>query len=113
MAALIKGIPVTLYQRAQTGTDAFGAPTYTETPVTVENVLAAPVAAEAVVNGQQLSGRRLVYELCIPKVDSHSWEGCRVEFFGQTFRAFGPVTEYIDAMTPLDWNRKVKVERYE
>ena len=113
MAALIKGIQVTLYQRTQTGTDAFGAPTYTETPVTVENVMATPVAADAVVNGQQLSGRRLVYELCIPKVDSHSWESCRVEFFGQTFRAFGPVTEYIDAMTPLDWNRKVKVERYE
>ena len=47
--ALIEGIPVILYERTQTGEDAFHAPVYTETPVTVENVLITPVDNAAVV----------------------------------------------------------------
>ena len=35
-----------------------------------------------------------------------------VEFFGQRFRTYGDVTEGIEAMIPLQWNKKVKVERY-
>lgn len=113
MAALIKGVPVTLYERTQVGTDAFGAPEYAETPVRIENVLAAPASAEAIVNDLQLYGKRAAYELCLPKGDAHEWSGCRVDFFGQHWRVFGPVVGYIDALVPLDWNRKVKVERYE
>ncbi len=36
-----------------------------------------------------------------------------VEFFGRKFRTYGAVTEGIEALIPLSWNRKVKVERYE
>ena len=103
--ALIKGIPVILYERTQTGEDAFHAPVYTETPVTVENVLITPVDNAAVVTDLQLTGRRVAYELCIPKGDAHRWEGCTVGFFG--------VTQYIEALVPLDWNKKVQVERIE
>lgn len=112
MAAFLHGIPVTLYERTQTGTDAFNAPIYSETPVTVENVLVSPVSAEAVVGELQLYGKRAVYELCLPKGDAHDWEDCRVDFFGQRFRVFGPAQELIESLTPLDWNKKVKVERY-
>ena len=110
---LIKGIPVTLYERVQTGTDPFGAPIFQEKAVVVENVLVTPAAAEDIVNDLQLYGKRAAYELCIPKGDAHSWEDCQVDFFGQRFRVFGPVTEYIEAMVPLAWNKKAKVERYE
>ena len=78
MAALIKGIPVTLYERTKTGEDAFHEPVYAETPVTVENVLITPVDSAASPTELQLSGRHLVYELCIPKADTHKWEGCGV-----------------------------------
>ena len=37
--ANIKGIEVTLWTKVQTGTDAFNQAIYTETPVTVSNVL--------------------------------------------------------------------------
>ena len=67
MAALIKGIPVTLYERTKTGEDAFHEPIYTEIPVIVENVLITPVDSAASPTELQLSGRHLVYELCIPK----------------------------------------------
>lgn len=112
MASLIKGIPVVLYERTQTGRDNLGDPVYGETPVTVENVLVCPAAADAIVSELQLNGHRLAYELCLPKGDGHTWEGCRVDFFGQQFRVYAPPTEYIEALIPLDWNRKVKVERY-
>ena len=112
MAALIRGITVTLYERMKTGDDAFGAPVYTEIPVQVENVLVTPTSTADVVNDLQLYGKRAEYERCLPKGDAHIWDGCRVDFFGQSWRVFGPPVEYIEAMVPLDWNRKVKVEQY-
>lgn len=113
MAALIKGIPVTLYERTKTGEDAFHEPVYAETSVTVENVLITPVDSAASPTELQLSGRHLVYELCIPKADTHKWEGCAVAFFGKTFRTCGGAVQGIEAMIPLRWNKKVQVERYE
>ena len=110
---MIKGIPVTLYERSPAGFDAFGAPLYAESPVTVGNVLVCPVAQEDIADGAGLDGRRAEYYLCLPKGDAHAWEGCRVDFFGQSWRVFDPPLEYIEAMVPLDWNRKVRVERYE
>ena len=110
---MIRGITVTLHRREQTGTDAFGAAVYTEIEEAVENVLVTPTAAEEMASELQLYGKRSVYTLCIPKGDSHEWENRRISFFGKDFRAIGPVTEYIEAMTPLLWNKKVKVERIE
>lgn len=110
--ALLNGIPVTLYDRLQTGSDAFNAPIYTETPVAVKNVLPCPVTTEDVTEGLQMYGKRAVYELCIPKEDSHSWEDRTVEFYGQKWRTFGTVLEWLENLTPGPWNRKVKVERY-
>ena len=75
MATFLHGIPVTLYERTRTGADAFNAPVYSETPVTVENVLVSPVSAEAIVSDLQLYGKRAVYELCLPKGDTHDWAG--------------------------------------
>lgn len=112
MATFLRGIPVVLHSRVQTGLDAFNAPVYTETPVTVENVLVTPVSADAVIGDLQLYGKRSVYELCLPKGDTNDWTDCRVDFFGQSFRVFGPVQEYIAGLVPLDWDKKVKVERY-
>ena len=113
MAGLIKGVTVTLYERIQAGTDAFGAPVYIDSPTQVENVLVTPTAATDVVNDLQLYGKHGEYELCLPKEDGHIWDGCRVDFFGKSFRVFGPAVEYIEALAPLGWNKKVKVERYE
>lgn len=111
--AMIKGTAVTLYEATQTGVDAFHAPVFSETPVVVENVLISPVSAEDVLDSIQMYGKRAVYELSIPKTDTHDWADRTVEFYGQKWRAFGLVLEYMAENTPLDWNRKVKVERYE
>lgn len=110
---MIRGITITLYEKEETGRDAFGAPVFSQTPVQVDNVLVGEPSGEEQVNELQLYGRRLAYTLAIPKGDTHSWENVTVEFFGQKFRTYGAVTQGIEALIPLCWNKKVKVERYE
>lgn len=108
----MRGITVTLYERTQTGTNAFNAPVYTETATPVENVLVAPVSDEERATELSLTGRRAVYQLGIPKGDAHNWQaGTRVGFFGETWRIIGEPTQGIDALIPLDWNKKVRVGR--
>ena len=112
MASLIKGTTILLYERTQTGVDAFNCPVYTENPVEVKNVLICPANTEDVVGDTQLYGKHAVYELCIPKDDAHVWEDCTVEFYGEKWRTFGIPQQWISENLSLDWNLKVKVERY-
>lgn len=112
MGSLIKGITVRLYERTQTGVDAFNNPVYSESPVDVKNVLVSPAELQEITDELQLSGKRLVYTLCIPKQDNHNWQDRTVEFFGQKWRTFGFPKQWIPDMVPMDWNLKVKVERY-
>ena len=82
----IKGIPVKLSVRTQTGVDGFNRPIYETSQEVVENVLVGEPSAEDVVNEINLSGKRIAYVLA---------------------------TQGIDDNIPLEWNKKVKVERYE
>ena len=109
---LIRGTKITLLDRVKTGVDAFNATVYMETPVEVENILICPASTEAVAEGLQMYGKHAVYELHIPKADSHAWEDRVVEFYGQKWRTFGKVLTWMNHLAPGPWNRKVKVERY-
>lgn len=109
---MLKGIDIILYEKTKTGEDAFHAPIYTETPVTVHNVLVGEPATEDIVNDLQLYGRRLAYTLALPKGDANDWHNVTVEFFGQKFRTYGDVVQGIEHLIPLCWNKKVKVEKY-
>lgn len=109
----IKGIPVKLSVRTQTGVDDFNRPTYEVSQEVVENVLVGEPSAEDVVNELNLSGKRIAYVLAIPKGDTHTWENAEVEFWGMTFKTVGIPTQGIDDNIPLKWNKKVKVKRYE
>lgn len=112
MASLIKGITVTLFEKTKTGEDVLGASIYEETPVAVENVLISPVSSEDLTGEDQLDGKKEVCEISIPKKNANAWENCRVEFRGQKWRTFGFVQQLMTENVPLDWDRKVKAERY-
>ncbi len=112
MESMIKGVQVILYEPLETGKDAFQQPVYTEVAVTVENVLITPAGDADPVSETQLHGKHIVYELSIPKVDAHTWEDRTVEFFGQKWRTIGFVTQFPSYLVPLDWDRKIKVERF-
>ena len=108
----MRGISITLYTTTQTGTDEFNRPVFTETPVTVENVLIGEPSTDDVVAEINMTGKRLAYTLAIPKGDTNDWTDKTVEFFGEKFKTIGEPTQGIDHLIPLSWNKKVKVERY-
>lgn len=109
---MIKGITITLFQRKETGQDGFHRPIYEEVAEPVENVLVAPASEQEVLDTLNLTGRKAIYTLAIPKGDTHNWENREVEFFGQRWKTVGMPISGIDAMIPLQWNTKVRVERY-
>lgn len=110
----MNGITVTLYDRTETSTDALNHPIYTETVVLVDNVLVAPMSDEEVLQTYTLTGRKAVYQMGIPKGDTHDWSaGKKVSFFGENWRIIGLPQEGIENLIPLSWNKKVRVERYE
>lgn len=110
---MIKGIDVTLINKIQTGVDEFNHPVYEESKVVVSNVLVSPTESTDVIDQMNLTGKKAVYTLGIPKGDTHVWEDQDVEFFGERFHVFTPQTKGIEGMIPLQWNSKVMVEKYE
>ena len=110
---MIKGITVILVDKISDGVDPFGTPIYRDAEIPVDNVLVTPSTTDDMVNQLNLTGKKAVYTLAIPKDDEHDWEDKEVRFFGQTWRTFGFVTQGIENLIPLDWNKKVMVERYE
>lgn len=113
MASLLKGISVDLITLSETGRDAFNRPITTETRTTVDNVLVAPLSqsGEEIISELALSAKKVKYQLAIPKGDTNTWEDAEVEFFGARWKTIGFSTIGIESMIPLDWNRKVLVER--
>lgn len=106
----LKGIKVTLIDITDGTDDDFGIPAEVEERIDVDNVLVCPASDQERTEINDLYGKIALYTLCIPKGDSHDWENKYVEFFGQRWRTIGQTLEYIDALIPLDWNKKVRVE---
>lgn len=110
--AKLKGITIILVDKVEIGRDPFDKPIYEDKDIEVENVLIQPTSTDDVVNQLNLTGKKAVYTLAIPKGDSHDWENKEVKFFGKRWRTVGFPTEGIEDLIPLDWNKKVMVERY-
>lgn len=109
----IKGITVILYEMKEVGKDGFNRPIYEEVEVNIDNVLVAPSSSDDIITSTDLAGKKAVYTLAIPKGDTHTWENKKVKFFDQMWHVFGFALQGIDENIPLDWNKKVMVERYE
>lgn len=109
----IRGIQITLINKKPVGKNPFGEVIYEDIEIPVENVLVAPTTNEDVISAMDLYGKRAAYTLGIPKGDTHDWEDAEVRFFGARWRTFGISTVGIDHLIPLEWNRKVLVERYD
>ena len=111
--AFLQGMTVTLYDRVQTGVDGLNRPVYDQVPVQVDNVLAYPLGTGDITADTDLSGKHIRYALCIPKEDDHAWHGTDVEFFGERWHTVGVPEIWLPDLTPLGWNKRVTVERYE
>lgn len=111
--SMIKGIDIILHVKASSGTDGFNRPVYTETSVTIKDVLVTPAGSSDSVTDVNMSGKTAAYDLHIPKGDSHVWENTTVEFFGKRWRTVGYPQKYIGRLLPLAWDRVIRVERHE
>ena len=109
---MLKGITIQLQIKKKTGSDGFGRPVYDIEYVDVENVLVAPASSTDLVTTTDLTGKKAVYTLAIPKGDTHDWNDCVVCFFGKTWKSFGYPIEGIEALIPGEWNKKVMVALY-
>lgn len=109
-ASALHGITITLYTESETYVDAFNRPHIVEEPVEVANVLVGSPTSEEVLDTLNLTGRRVVYILGIPKGDTNDWTDKKVSFFGQTFKTIGSPIQGIDTLIPMEWNKKVKCE---
>lgn len=109
----IHGIQITLIDKQVVSVDPFGTPVVKDVEILVDNVLVSPTTTDDVTNQLSLTGKKAVYTLALPKGDLHDWENKEVIFFGQKWRTVGLATEGIESMIPLEWNKKVMVERYE
>lgn len=111
----IKGIVIIIPKKICCGKDELGAPVYEydlDAGDMVENVLVTPTLADDLVTRTDLTGKKEVYTLAIPKQDDHDWRDCVVYFFDRYWKSFGAPIEGIPDNIPLDWNKKVTVERY-
>lgn len=109
----IHGIQITLIDKQVVSTDPFGSPVVKDVEILVDNVLVAPATTDDVTSQMSLTGKKISYTLGIPKGDMHDWENKEVRFFGKRWKTVGIPLEGIEELTPLEWNKKVMVERYE
>ena len=113
---MIKGITIQLIDKIDTGaTDELNRTIYQDEIVNVDNVLVAPSSGPEIIDSVNLYGKKALYTLGIPKGDTHVWEDKEVilpEPFAGRYRVIGYPTAGIDAMIPLQWNKKVLLERY-
>ena len=109
----IHGIQITLIDKQVVSVDPFGSPVVKDVEILVDNVLVAPATTEDVTNQMSLTGKKISYTIGIPKGDLHDWEEKEVRFFGKRWKTVGIPLEGIEELTPLEWNKKVMVERYE
>lgn len=113
---LIKGVDIQYINKSVTDVDDFGDNIYSESYETIHNVLVAPVVSLANSNipeTDNLSRRKEVLTLGIPKGDGHIWEECEIMWNGRRYRSCGIPVQGIEDMIPLEWHLKVTVERCE
>ena len=114
---MLRGITVTLYEKTQTSTDPFGAPVYTESPESVDNVLVAEPLTEDLAQATAIYQKTIRFMLGIPKGDTHDWQEKHVSWvdaYGKEIhcRTFGFPMTGVEENIPGPWHMKVRCEDY-
>ena len=110
---MIKRISIKLHEKKEVNRDAFEHPVYKEEVSVIEDVLVAPVSTTEAIDIQNLTGKKAIYNIAIPKGDTHNWKDNRIEFFGDSWQIIGPVKRGIEENIPGKWHDIWTVARYE
>ncbi len=109
----IKGIEVILINQVEDGRDGFDHPVMTETRISVQDVLVSPLSVTEMADTLNLTGKKAVYQMAIPKGDTNTWKDQKVEFFGQVWQVIGYPKRGIEKNIPLKWHEIWQVAAYE
>lgn len=111
---MIRGTTVLLINKTRIGTDRANQPIYNEEPpVAVDNVLVGMPTSNEVIDAMNLYGKKLTYQIGIPKGDTHTWREQDVIIFGERFHVFTEALQGIEENVPGPWHHTYGVERYE
>ena len=108
----IKGESVVLHARTIDEYDPLGNPIYKNQDITVNNVLWNVSSVDDLIDKTRLEGTKELYTLAIPKGDTNTWLENTVTFNGKTYHCYAE-SEGMESLIPLEWNKKVLVERYD
>lgn len=111
----MNGVTIQLCVKTQIGVDELNHPIYKDEWVDVDNVIVGQPSQDDIQSTLSLNGKKVAYTLGIPKGDTHIWEDTEVILpppFNGTYKTIGFSTVGIENLIPLDWNRKVHIERY-
>ena len=111
----MRGITIQLCEKTQIGIDELNRPVYDYELTEVGNVLVGQPSSEDIESTLSLYGKKVAYTLAIPKGDTHKWEDTEVYLpspFHGRYKTIGYPTAGIESLIPLDWNKKVHIERY-
>lgn len=113
---MLKGTDILYMKKTQIAVNEFHEPVYDVTFATIHNVLVAPV--ESLANSEipevdNLTRRKEVITLAIPKGDDHDWEDCEIVWNNTKYRTVGKPVRGQEEMIPLDWHLKVKAQSCE
>lgn len=104
---------VTLINKVEVGKDEFNHPMYVQECTDVEDVLVAPASTTEIADSLNLTGKKAVYTIAIPKGDQHCWKDQKVKFWGRVWQVIGFSQRGIEENIPLKWNEKWMVAEYE
>ena len=110
------GIDVTLISKVQVGVSGFNYPVYEDVEITVSNVLVGEPTTDDIESNLTTYGQKTSYTLGIPKGDTNVWEEGEVILpvpFEGRYKVIGHPTAGIEENIPLQWNKKVNLERLE
>ena len=101
----MRGITIVLYKKEQIGVDAFNRPIYEKKREEIADVLIAPAQEQEILDTLNLTGRKAVYTLAIPKGDTHEWENSDRNA-GSGARSSDPASVEQESESGMLWHRK-------
>lgn len=107
----MKGISLTFTKKVEGAKDAFNNPTYTETVVTVDDCLIAPITEPATAREQQaMQQSRDQLRIHLPKASDADVSDSTVVWDGKVFTVDSDSVKFMTENTPTRWDRYFRAE---
>ena len=105
------GMEIVFNKKVAGAKDDLNNPTYTTTPITVADVLLAPITEPSTAREQQaMEQSKDQVRVHMPKASSADVGGSTFIYDGKTFSVDNSAVKFMDGNTPTRWNRYFRAE---